>query len=99
MKLVERGISMKKISKEKREMVIRRILYFGLPLIIMAIIYAILHVYPFGKLSLLTYDMGEHTLTFLRFTRIHCCIIQASYCIHITNGIGGETLGLWPITY
>ena len=49
---------MKKISKEKREMVIRRTLYFGLPLIIMAIIYAILHVYPFGKLSLLTYDMG-----------------------------------------
>ena len=35
---------MKKISKEKREMVIRRTLYFGLPLIIMAIIYAILHV-------------------------------------------------------
>ena len=86
---------MKKISKEKREMVIRRTLYFGLPLIIMAIIYAILHVYPFGKLSLLTYDMGEQYVDFFAFYKDTLLHHPSQLLYSFTNGIGGETLGLW----
>ena len=86
---------MKKISKEKREMIIRRTLYFGLPLIIMAIIYAILHVYPFGKLSLLTYDMGEQYVDFFAFYKDTLLHHPSQLLYSFTNGIGGETLGLW----
>ena len=86
---------MKKISKEKREMIIRRTLYFGLPLIIMAIIYTILHVYPFGKLSLLTYDMGEQYVDFFAFYKDTLLHHPSQLLYSFTNGIGGETLGLW----
>lgn len=86
---------MKKISKEKRELIIRRSLYFGLPFIIMAVIFALLHVYPFGEGSLLTYDMGEQYVDFFAFYRDTLLHHPSQLLYSFTNGIGGETLGLW----
>lgn len=86
---------MKKISHEKRRLIIRRLGYFGLPVIIMLSVFAMLHIAPFGKGSLLTYDMGEQYVDFFAFYRDTLLHHPSQLLYSFTNGIGGETLGLW----
>ncbi|UJF14894.1 YfhO family protein [Jeotgalibaca sp. MA1X17-3] len=68
---------------------------FLLPFVIISIIYASIGVYPFGKQTLLTVDLGQQYVDFFSYYR-HTLLHEPSALLYsFTKGIGGEMVGLW----
>lgn len=82
-------------KKDRYKKIIRRSIYFGLPFIIMAIVFITLHMSPFGTSSLLTWDLSEQYVDFFEFYRNTLLHHPSQLLYSFTNGIGGETIGLW----
>ncbi|AQS52991.1 hypothetical protein BW727_100598 [Jeotgalibaca dankookensis] len=71
------------------------ILAFLLPFFIMTIIYIAMGVYPFGKETLLTIDLGQQYVDFLSYYR-HTLLHEPQALFYsFSKGIGGEMTGLW----
>lgn len=71
------------------------LLSFFIPFTIMAIIYALMGVYPFGNQTLLTIDLGQQYVDFYRYYR-HTLLNEPEALFYsFAKGIGGEMIGLW----
>ena len=86
---------MKKINSEDHEKLVRRGLYFTLPFITMLIVFMILRMAPFGYSSVMWWDMGEQYIVFFSFYRNTLLHHPSQLLYSFTDGIGGETVGLW----
>lgn len=68
---------------------------FLLPFVIISTIYAMIGVYPFGKQTLLTVDLGQQYVDFFSYYR-HTLLHEPSALLYsFVKGIGGEMVGLW----
>ncbi|MGP6140016.1 MULTISPECIES: YfhO family protein [unclassified Jeotgalibaca] len=71
------------------------LLSFGLPFIIMTIIYMAMGVYPAGKETLLTIDLAQQYVDFFSYYR-HTLLNEPQALFYsFAKGIGGEMTGLW----
>lgn len=95
MNVKKKGDSIKKLIKDNQEKIIRRSIYFGLSFIVMLVIFALLKMIPFGNSSILTWNMGEQYIDFFAFYRDTLLHHLSQLLYSFTNGIGGETVGLW----
>lgn len=68
---------------------------FFLPLIIMATIYAVMGVYPFGNNTLLTVDLGQQYVDFFSYYRHTLLSEPSAFFYSFNKAIGGEMVGLW----
>lgn len=95
MDIKNKSDSFKKMLGNNREKIIKRSIYFGLPFIVMLVVFALLKMTPFGNSSILTWDMGEQYIDFFAFYRDTLLHHPSQLLYSFTNGIGGETIGLW----
>lgn len=83
--------NMKAISDPKHLL----LLSFGLPFMIMSIIYIAMGVYPFGKETLLTIDLAQQYVDFFSYYR-HTLLNEPQALFYsFSKGIGGDMVGLW----
>lgn len=72
------------------------ILCLTIPIIIMACYFAYRNMFPFGKGSILTVDLGQQYVDFFAYYRR--TILSGNYqtiLYSFSNGYGGEMLGIW----
>lgn len=83
-------------NKNIRQMnLIRYGIYFGLPFLTILVVFILQHMFPFGGHTLLTYDLNEQYIDFFSFYRNTLLHHPSQLLYSFTNGLGGETLGLW----
>lgn len=71
------------------------LLSFGLPFAVMAIIYALMGVYPFGNNTLMTIDLGQQYIDFFSYYRHTLLHEPAALFYSFAKGLGGDMVGLW----
>lgn len=82
-------------KSDKKSTALRYGLYFLIPLLTMLAIFIIQQMFPFGKHTLLTYDLNEQYVDFYAFYRDTLLHHPSQFFYSFTNGLGGETVGLW----
>lgn len=70
-------------------------IYFLLPLLTILVIFIMQHIFPFGQNTLFTYDLNEQYVDFFAFYRDTILHHPSQFFYSFTNGLGGETVGLW----
>ena len=81
----------------KKSTMKKTLMYLGsffLPVILMTLIYAILGIYPFGKLSLLTIDLYHQYIDFLGYMR-DFLTGNGSALYSFSKALGGNMIGLF----
>lgn len=82
-------------EKHSQERWLRYGIYFGLPIIVMVVVFALQQMFPLGKNTLLTYDLNEQYIDFFAFYRDTILHHPSQFFYSFNNGLGGETIGLW----
>ncbi|WP_027109024.1 YfhO family protein [Lacticigenium naphthae] len=85
--------SMKRVPNKK--FILTGILSFLLPVFLLLILYALRGIYPFGKESLLTIDLGQQYIDLYAEYRETLLHSPSRMIYSFTKSLGGEMTGLW----